>query len=228
MYNGCFKNLDTPEKTYWFGFLIGDGNISIKKNNWGYVLTINLIDKEHLEKLSLFLGYSIDRVKIIKTYFNLQIGCKELIYDLMNLGLTPKKSLTVTDSVIPKNYQWDFLRGLIDADGCIHIRKLNYTTTLSPCLYLFGNHPLLEGVKNIINEKGYFKYRKRESGSCSELYYGGRQQVTRILDKIYYCKPYLDRKFAIYKTIKDSELEKDIYGHRPHRSLYQWKMKKGG
>ena len=230
MYNGCFKNLDTPEKTYWFGFIVGDGCIGVYKNG-GYTFVMTLKDKEHVEKLANFLGYQIDRIKIHKAkniiiknrlcnrkeLYTFRIKCKELVIDLMNLGLTPRKSLTITDSIIPKNYQWDFIRGLWDADGCIYFIKSKNINLLNPAISLVGNYPLLEGIKNIINNGGHLRNGRVKDGHIDSLYYGGRKKVENILDKMYYCPPYLNRKFNLYKIIIEYSAKYNAKGHKPSK-----------
>jgi len=213
LYNGCFKNLDNQEKTYWFGFLVGDGNIYLgNQRKTVYQFSIVSKDKEHVEKLATFLGYSVNRIRVIKgrsyqpsnNYYLLSIWCKELVIDLMNLGLTPRKSHTVNSSIIPKNkYIWDFIRGLWDADGCIMTKNINSDLVFEPVVSLTGNYPLLESISNIINDGGYLHENRSINGSADRLVYGGRLKVERILDKIYYTNPSLERKFKLYISIKE-------------------------
>ena len=42
---------------------------------------------------------------------------------MLNLGLTPRKSKTISELKIPKEYFPDFFRGCIDGDGSISISK---------------------------------------------------------------------------------------------------------
>lgn len=203
MYNGCFKNLDTPDKTYWFGFIVGDGSIGVYHNNQ-HEFSVTLKEKDHLEKLALFLGYPIDRVKTTKIkYYRLKINCKELVLDLIALGLRYKKSHTVDATIIPINYQWDFIRGIMDADGSIYFNSYNKDKALNPGLSFAGNYPLLQGLQLIIDDGGHLRECKSQHKKSDELSYGGRLKVERILDKIYCSKVCLDRKYDMYKTIKE-------------------------
>jgi intein/homing endonuclease len=214
LYNGCFKNLDTPEKTYWFGFIVGDGSIGVYHSNQ-YEFSATLKEKDHLEKLALFLGYPLDRVKVTKIkYYRLKVNCKELVLDLMNLGLAPRKSHTVNDKIIPLNYQWNFIRGLMDADGSIYLNNYDKNKALNPGLSFAGNYPLLMGLQKIINDGGHLRECKSKHKKSDELSYGGRIKVERILDKIYCSEPYLCRKYNLYKIIKDYG-----YNHVPHQKL---------
>jgi intein-encoded DNA endonuclease-like protein len=63
----------------------------------------------------------------------LQIGSKELFYDLGKLGLTPNKARRMKLPKIPKKYQKDFVRGYFDGDGNVwsgFINKKRKTPTL--------------------------------------------------------------------------------------------------
>ncbi|HAQ02449.1 hypothetical protein A2467_00895 [Candidatus Nomurabacteria bacterium RIFOXYC2_FULL_36_8] len=58
-----------------------------------------------------------------KKYYVLQFGDKNFFEFLLSIGITPKKSKTINELKIPKEYFKDFLRGCIDGDGSITISK---------------------------------------------------------------------------------------------------------
>lgn len=51
--------------------------------------------------------------------FHVQIGNKNFYEFLLSIGLTQNKSLTLGAIKVPNKYFADFLRGIIDGDGCI-------------------------------------------------------------------------------------------------------------
>ena len=51
--------------------------------------------------------------------FHIQVGNKNLYEFLLSIGLSQNKSLTLGALEIPNQYFSDFLRGVIDGDGCI-------------------------------------------------------------------------------------------------------------
>lgn len=61
-------------------------------------------------------GYSKE-----KKYFVLQFGDTNFYEFLLKIGLTPKKSKTISQLAIPDKYFADFFRGCIDGDGSITI-----------------------------------------------------------------------------------------------------------
>ena len=56
-----------------------------------------------------------------KKYYVLQFGDKNFFEFLLELGLTPRKSKTLSELRIPRKYFADFFRGCIDGDGSISI-----------------------------------------------------------------------------------------------------------
>ncbi len=51
----------------------------------------------------------------------LQVGSKEIFKDLISLGMTPNKSLTIRMPIVPKKYLPHFLRGYFDGDGHVSV-----------------------------------------------------------------------------------------------------------
>ncbi len=55
-----------------------------------------------------------------KRYYNLQFGNVKFYRFLLSIGLTPNKSKTLGEILIPDKYFRDFLRGHLDGDGCTY------------------------------------------------------------------------------------------------------------
>ena len=103
------------ERDYWLGFLFGDGYII----NSTLGLTLQVSDRNHLVKYAKFLG--TNKIPIQYTYTDISY-CRvnychvdELKY-LKSIGIVTNKTFTgnYTEPIT-----WDFINGLIDADGCI-------------------------------------------------------------------------------------------------------------
>lgn len=58
-----------------------------------------------------------------KRYYILQFGDRNFFEFLVSIGITPRKSKTIKEVIIPNVYFKDFLRGCIDGDGSITISK---------------------------------------------------------------------------------------------------------
>lgn len=117
-----FQKIDCEEKAYWAGFILGDGNLYNGVNRYTITLGLNSRDEGHLDKFASAVKWAN------KKYYNektdavyLVINNKKMYQDLVNLGITAKKSLTAEWPKVPKKYEMHFLRGLFDADGSIHL-----------------------------------------------------------------------------------------------------------
>ena len=120
-----FQDIDTTEKAYWIGWLITDGSITYQpqKNKYQIELTIKQQDEYILHLLANDLGVP-DRVYSSGTeYKRFSLGSKKMVNDLLNLGLTQKKTFTVQVPNIKSNLYPALIRGLFDGDGGYSICK---------------------------------------------------------------------------------------------------------
>ncbi len=114
-------------KDFWYvvGLIVTDGNLSKDGRH------IDITSKEisHLEKVANALFFKNPIASKYsgrnreKTYFRLQFSDAKLYRYLQNIGITPRKSLTLRDIKINERYFRDFLRGVIDGDGSICVWK---------------------------------------------------------------------------------------------------------
>jgi len=115
----------TNNFAYVIGVIATDGNLSpdlrhIHITSKDYEMVINC--KKCL-KINNKIGKKARGGSKDKKYFVLQFGDKNFFEFLLNLGLTPRKSKTISELKIPKEYFPDFFRGCIDGDGSISISK---------------------------------------------------------------------------------------------------------
>ena len=115
-----FNNIDTEEKAYWAGFIAADGNV--RKDFLKMRIELNIQDHAHLEKFRKNIEGNNPIKESIRPKNHscyIDINCKELCIALNDLGITPKKSLTLKFNydLLPNIYLKDFLRGLWDGDG---------------------------------------------------------------------------------------------------------------
>ena len=189
---------DSIDKYYWLGFLGADG--SVVDNT----LTIELknIDKEHLIKFNTFFKNDNPirertnnlNVSCVRT----QINSYELIEYLKQYNIYQNKSKTYTIPInkIPNEYLMDFIRGLIDGDGCIRINN-HQQISLTFCS---GNQECVEQFKQIIGVDNKITQNK----NTYSIQVTGNKKAKAILDKIYISSNdnnRLDRKYSIYKTL---------------------------
>lgn len=135
--NVCYVNEDffkkwTPEMAYILGFFAADGTLTFNRKRKNHYIEFTSIDYEILEKIRKLIksrhkiGTKKRESKWKKAY-RLQIGSKEIFKDLIHLGFTPNKSLTVVFPIVPADYLNHFIRGYFDGDGycsfCRYKRK---------------------------------------------------------------------------------------------------------
>lgn len=202
-----FKKLK-PEMVYILGFIFADGNIiCTRRNTW--FLSIQITDKEILEKIKIELGSSHiiserKKIKKHKQLYRLQIGSKEICEDLISLGLTERKSRTMKFPKIPKKYLHDFIRGYFDGDGGVWIglknKKQNTKTFTISTYFTSGSKDFLESLRDILKQKGIKGGSLVEKVRGFDLKYSVKDSL--FLSKIMYnseCPLFLTRKKDIFE-----------------------------
>ena len=189
-----FEIIDSEEKAYWLGFLYADGYINT--NKYEIELTLAEYDKEHLEKFKLFLNSNAEiKYRSKQNAYRICIQSKKIINDLIKLGCTQNKSLTLTfptEEQVPKYLIHHFLRGYIDGDGSIGIYGKQARVTV------IGTKAFLDEYEKIIlkllNRK---KPNKRQhEGQAYSVMYNGNKQVKKIINFLYNdATIYLERKY---------------------------------
>jgi hypothetical protein len=113
----------TASLAYVIGIIASDGSLSLDGRH------IDITSKD-LQLLETVRGILAIENKIgrkgrggsqQKNYFRLQFGNVKFYKFLLQIGLTPAKSLTLGKLDIPTEYFMDFFRGCIDGDGNISI-----------------------------------------------------------------------------------------------------------
>ncbi|OGI66707.1 hypothetical protein A2642_01925 [Candidatus Nomurabacteria bacterium RIFCSPHIGHO2_01_FULL_39_10] len=162
----------SPEMAYVLGFFAADGNM-IKNKRGAHFVSFYSTDKDLLEKVKLNLKSNLKisarkmdaRFSNHKQSYVLQIGSKEIFNDLIHLGMTPNKSLTIKMPIVPKKYLPHFLRGYFDGDGHVSVstyqkkdRKNKSTIIITG--FTSGSKKFLEGLWKMLK-----KYRVIEGGT---------------------------------------------------------------
>ncbi len=195
-----FNKIDTPEKAYWLGFLYADGCVHSNR----YEISINITDKEHIEKFKKAIGAinhkitetTDSRWKNAKTLYQFSIRDKQLHSDLVKWGCIPQKSLQLNSFPnIPRDYISHFIRGYFDGDGSLHYLQGTNNFRIS----FLGTQ---EFLKEIQKETQTTRISlAKGTGQAYVLQIAGRKQVVRILKYLYRDseeKTRLDRKYKKY------------------------------
>ena len=201
----------SPEMAYVLGFFAADGNMSPHSNGGRYV-EFTSCDKELIEKTRHLIqsNHKISgRTRSInqKIAYRIQIGSVGLYEDLISLGLTPNKSLTIKFPDIPPKYLRDFVRGYFDGDGCVYLRK-NWAKDRGKLRWVFqtrftsGSEQFLRKLKSILNTKrickGGYLYNKKSGYELVFSHHDGLALFGFMYDNIS-AEMYLERKYDTFQ-----------------------------
>jgi len=150
----------SKEMAWVLGIIATDGNI---KRNFSRV-RIGLQDKDILIKINKMMesNYPIRKIDFNKYegwgtwYYQIDICRIKICRDLVELGITPRKSQTIKFPSIPKNYLYDFIRGVIDGNGCMSVNKYFYKGKLYKYFrvtILSGSFKFLKELRRLLNVK---------------------------------------------------------------------------
>ena len=192
-----FSKIDTEEKAYWLGFLYADGCVRSGEQDNQIELSLQERDYKHLVKFRKFIGNENaiayrEKQKAYRYCFR----SKQIKMDLIKLGCTPKKSLTLTfptKEQVPDSLLRHFMRGYTDGDGCLCISKgkMSYE--------LLGTEEFFIGLQkrcSLFEKKMYYA---KKNTSVKRLCFGGKQDVKNICNWLYQdANIYLDRKYEKY------------------------------
>lgn len=203
-----FKEINDSNSAYWLGFLYADGNIRDGNRN-----EISLeLKEEDFDTIKDFHEYCGNKNSIRKhvikrnnkEYYSYisSFSSKQVKENLINLGCVPKKSLILkcpSNTQVPKEYFYDFLRGYIDGDGYIQYDFDKYRYRIVIC----GTKEMLQGIITRCEWFEYCSITKDNKSSIYTLTISNKENVYNILSKLYENSKYhLKRKFDIFQAAK--------------------------
>lgn len=220
-----FENIDSQDKAYYLGFICSDGYLYKNKNfnqQSRLRIAIHNQDVEILEKFKQLLqtdkplGY-VKRKNSLYTsiYVSLEILSNKIVNDIMNLGITYRKTYGNCIPNIDEKYMFAFLRGYIDGDGYI---SKNYK---NPSISITGFYKNLSKIQQFCLSKNIFssftidKRKYNDNDSFGSLVFGDKTDVYCLLKMLYQNTNgiYLTRKYnnakAIIDNIEQSEQNRD-------------------
>lgn len=185
-----FEVIDTEEKAYWLGFLGADGCINESKTYKSLELGLKAEDKDHIEKFVIAIKGDLSMIKDRTTRAagkifhsnRVTVNCTKMAKDLIDKGVTPKKSFTLQfPPFLQSNLLGPYMRGYFDGDGNVHPR--NHTISIS----VVGNDMFIKEYINKLNELLGIplpKIYKKQKSECRTVYYYG-PNARKILDFFY-------------------------------------------
>ncbi len=171
-----FSIIDTPEKAYLLGIIQTDGNVRVSDRNASLTITQHKdyawYIKDMLLNLSDYVGDTEDR-----NCRQLQIGSKQIVNDLINIGIIPNKTYIQSDkdvdtlwNSVPEEYKGDFIRGLIDGDGNVSFftqkKGINESCNIG---FVSVKEHLIDILIDYIYKKFNYKCGKHKEGNIYKL-----------------------------------------------------------
>lgn len=157
-------------------------------------ITLHKKDKYLLKQIAKELGYEGELYDYVdRQAARLNFSCKVIYDDIVRLGGTERKSLTVEFPQIPDEYLHDFIRGYFDGDGCVMNLKNNRLNSAFTC----GNRKFLEDLLEILREKAGIQGGSFDDSCCSLKF--GKRDTIRLGEYIYKDNPEL---FLLRKKVK--------------------------
>lgn len=203
-----FSKIDTPIKAYWLGFIYADGCVLIDRHQRHYfTFHIHKKDADLLKRLCKDLETDYPVVFGKKDDVHLRISSRQLCNDLINLGVVPRK--TYENIRIPNiSYAMDFIRGVLDGDGCIFKDSISFVCQTRPFLEDIQSH-----INTIINREGLGSLCQCASGAW-QLKWSGRKASAEVFAAIYrdaQVGSFLERKFNKVVDFTDYDLLRELH-----------------
>lgn len=213
--NSEFFANPTPEMAYVLGVFMSDGYLT-KKTSGNLFLCLKLNDRDLLETIKSLMNFegSVCGAGLTQSgnqSYKIEISDPKIIEDVQKWGVVERKTLTAKFPVeLPQEYWKDFIRGIFDGDGCVHLskdkrRKSSYN---KQCVFL-GTREILSQIPPLFNlEDKIVEYKN----ICKLVYYK-LADLQKIFDMFYYSDsvPCLLRKKTKFEELlnagKDEQIE---------------------
>lgn len=197
-----FENIDSEDKAYWLGWIISDGTITYQpeKSKFQLELTLKEEDEHILHLLEQDLGVQNKVYTSNKIYKRFSLGSKNIIKNLVDLGVTQNKTFTVKVPSFDKQYNAAFLRGLFDGDGGFTV----YTrATGQKCMELSfcGNEYIVSWILSTLLEDipDLTKNSITKESSIKRIRWSRKKDIILIRDYLYknHNSHFLSRKYNL-------------------------------
>lgn len=188
--NHNFFSVWTSEMTYVLGYFCADGNLHRDKRSKGWRVHFSSNDRAHMETLRRVMEstHGFTTRKKQPKLLSLDIGSEKLAIDLLALGITERKSLTLQFPNVPQKYLNDFIRGYFDGDGTIYLEGRR---AASPRVsFVSGSKRFLLALKENLEAmlpgvRGRLYNNKTELGRVYLLRYSRQGDLIKVFEYLY-------------------------------------------
>lgn len=203
-----FSVIDTESKAYFLGFIAADG--SVDKDESRVKIRLQARDTDILEKLLKEVEANFEVKQMMHDGFPqcaVDLNSKILKQDLIDKGILPNKSLTMSADVmrfVPDNLVRHFLRGFFDGDGNVFLGGV-YSSGTKYSVSVIGTEQFLKEsfLKHCKSNSPLAKYKSCDMWNWRA---SSTEHVFGFLKYIYEdASIYLDRKYNYVKDYVLSE-----------------------
>ncbi len=171
--HGYFASIETAEQAYYLGLLYADGTVIVRADGTrGFAINLTETDAYILDPLNRHVRYGKPLLRYVykdgrgRPALYMSAWSKQLADDLIRLGCTPRKSLTLqfpTEEQVPTRLMGAFLRGYFDGDG--------HAGFYSPRLdvRLTSSHSFCAGVRDYLRERHGIDATVSDRGSFADV-----------------------------------------------------------
>lgn len=142
-----FRTWSAP-MAYVLGYWFADGNIYSQPACGGYTVSIGSKDVAHLELLRGAIGLGALTRITGSEVFKLVICRKALYEDLLRLGGSERKSLTLAWPRVPEEHLPHLVRGYVDGDGCLTWHRSGNSS--NPLIDITGTEHFVTGLAHAV------------------------------------------------------------------------------
>ena len=208
-----FEIIDTPEKAYFLGLMLTDGNVHYDKRSENRQPSIQIaLNGNDIAILEKFKS-EISADNKISVYTNdgrfecvFIVHSLKMAQDLERYAIVPRKTFSIQGMPnVPEVYMRDLIRGIFDGDGTVYIltkeQKLRFG--------FYGTHDLISDiVKFLHNEINLPLNKITDKETVSFITFGKMEQIKSFYDYIYYsqdvtCLSRKRTKFESYLTAQN-------------------------
>jgi intein-encoded DNA endonuclease-like protein len=198
-----FEKADTEAHAYVLGFIAADGCLTITKTKI-YRIEIELSDKDltHLWKLNEILTGGKNKIYRNKKggfgmgrkYSRLVVTSKVMFHQLLEFGLSPRKTFTLEPPKLRPHLIAHWIRGYFDGDGCLTQNKTRHGKWV-PLIKVIGTKSVVEFIRSFLSARGISSSIQKK-GKMFELVCRGHQSIAMMRLMYKNASLFLDRKLV--------------------------------
>lgn len=192
-----FNKIDSEKKAYILGLIMTDGNIHKQHNSLRFDFQKRDRELCEIARNSLNSNAKIVEREIKRggSQVRVQFNSKTLIVDLAKLGVEPGnktyKNKFPSEFVVPRQYQRDYIRGVLDGDGGVikYRRSWKDKQYMRYAICLSGTQDLVKGVQHVLirdaGTTGTKVVKDKRTIDNHSMNYSGRDDIVKIFEYLY-------------------------------------------